>query len=168
MMFGLPLGMIVESLVSVLLLLTIGYCVVLNARLKRLHADRDSLRKVVTDLVQATTLANSAIQELKQTAVEADMTLTARLEEAERFGIELASHVHAGQGLIEKIVKIAAAARKGQALPPVGAAAPAAVAPTVPDVVVPSAANEEAATPNRLASALQQLAMRQRSRGAAA
>ena len=54
MMFGLPLGLIVETAVAVLLALTIGYCVVLNHRLKRLHADRDTLRKMVADLVQAT------------------------------------------------------------------------------------------------------------------
>ena len=33
------LGLIIESLVAVLLVLTIGYCMLLNARLKRLKAD---------------------------------------------------------------------------------------------------------------------------------
>ena len=51
----------VETLVAILLATTIGYCVILNQRLKRLHADRDQLRKMVADLVQATTLANAAI-----------------------------------------------------------------------------------------------------------
>ena len=36
-MFGISLGMIVESSVSILLAVTIGYCVILNSRLKRLH-----------------------------------------------------------------------------------------------------------------------------------
>ena len=53
MRFGISLGMIVESSVAVLLAVTIGYCVILNARLQRLHADRDALGKMVTDLVQA-------------------------------------------------------------------------------------------------------------------
>ena len=87
-MFGLPLGLLVEGAVAVLLALTIGYCIVLNQRLKRLHADKDVMRQMVADLVGATNLANQAIKELKQTAVEADLSLNARLEEAERFGIE--------------------------------------------------------------------------------
>ena len=74
-MLGMSLGMLVETLVAVLLATTIGYCVMLNQRLKRLHADRDQLRKMVTDLVQATTLANAAIQELKTTAQEAEIGL---------------------------------------------------------------------------------------------
>lgn len=105
-MFGLPFGVVVEGAVSVLLAVTLGYCVVLNNRLKRLHADRDAMRQMITDLVQATTLANSAVHELKSTAVEADLALNARLEEAERFGIELANHVQAGQALMERIVRI--------------------------------------------------------------
>jgi len=114
MMFGLPFGFIVEGSVSILLMVTIGYCVVLNSRLQRLHADRDTLRQMVTDLVRATDLANAAVKELKTTAVEADLVLNARLEEAERFGIQLANHVSAGQSLMERIAKITAA---GQSRP---------------------------------------------------
>ncbi len=95
-MFGLLLGIVVETLVAILLATTIGYCVILNQRLKRLHSDRGELRQMVADLVQATGLANSAIQELKTTAQEAESVLSNRLNEAERFGVELASHVNAG------------------------------------------------------------------------
>ena len=149
-MFGLSFGMVVEGSVSVLLAVTIGYCVVLNSRLKRLHADRDTLRQMVTDLVQATDLANTAVKELKTTAVEADLVLNARLEEAERFGIQLANHVAAGQSLMERIAKITSVAQAR-------------------DSVVP-AAEEPYPTPapTRLQSALQQLAARERIRGNAA
>ena len=34
------LGLMIESLVAVLLVLTIGYCLILNRRLKRLVADQ--------------------------------------------------------------------------------------------------------------------------------
>lgn len=142
-MFGLPLGLFVESAVSVLLGLTIGYCVVLNQRLKRLHADKDELRQMVADLVGATNLANQAIRELKQTAVEADLALNSRLEEAERFGIELANHVTAGTVLMERIAKITSVARHSQAIEPVE-------------------------QPNKVQSALEQLQTRVRTRGAAA
>ena len=141
-MFGLPFGLVVETLVAILLATTIGYCVILNQRLKRLHADRGELRKMVTDLVNATGLANAAIQELKTTARESETVLAARLEEAETFGIELANHVNAGQQVMDKIARITTAAR-----------APAPL---------------DFAEPNKVASALEQLSTRPRIRGNAA
>jgi hypothetical protein len=143
MMFGLPLGIFIEGAVAILLALTIGYCVLLNARLKRLHQDKDALRQMVADLVGATNLANQAIKELKSTAVEADLALSSRLEEAERFGIELANHVNAGTVLMERIARITSVARHSQAIEPV----------------------EE---PNKVRSALEQLSARVRNREAAA
>src|SRR6476620_8737310 len=105
-MFGIPLGFVVESLVAVLLATTIGYCIILNQRLKRLHADRGELRQMVADLVAATNLANAAIKELRSTAQQAERELESRLDEAEKFGVELASHISAGQQFMEKIAKI--------------------------------------------------------------
>ena len=147
-MFGLPFGLMVESAVAILMALTIGYCVVLNQRLKRLHQDKDVLRQMIADLVRATNLANQAIKELKQTAVEADLALNSRLEEAERFGVELANHVHSGTVLMERIAKITSVARASQAVEP-----PAPV---------------EQPAPNKVQSALEQLSARVRTRGAAA
>mgnify|MGYP000944528891 FL=1 len=143
-MLGVPLGVVVETLVAILLATTIGYCIVLNQKLRRLHADRDSLSKMVQDLVQATTLANAAVQELKSAAAEAETGLNARLEEAERFGIELASHVTAGQQLMDKIARITSVARDSQSF------------------------EDRLAEPNKVQSALSQLAMRPRIRGNAA
>ena len=142
-MFGLPLGIFVEGAVAVLLALTIGYCTVLNQRLKRLHADKDVMRQMVADLVAATNLANQAIKELKQTAVDADLSLNSRLEEAERFGIELANHVTAGTAVMERIAKITSVARQSQVVEP-------------PE------------QPNKVQSALEQLSARVRNRGVAA
>lgn len=142
-MLGLSLGLVVEGAVAILLALTIGYCVVLNNRLKRLHSDRDMLRQMVADLVGATNLANQAIKELKQSAVEADLTLSARLEEAERFGVELANHINAGTVLMERIAKITSVARQSSIIEPV-------------------------AEPNKVQSALAQLTARAKARGNAA
>lgn len=140
---GFSLGLIVESSVAVLLAVTIGYCIVLNRRLKRLHADRDTLRRMVLDLVQATELANSAIRELKTAALDADTTLAMRLQDAERMGGELANHVQAGTALMDRIAKITSAARTSPVSEPVGGT-------------------------EKVQSALQQLAMRPRMRGSAA
>ncbi len=151
-MFGIGLGMVVEASVAVLLAVTIGYCVILNARLKRLHADRDTLQKMVGDLVQATALANAAVMELKTAALEADNKLLARLEEAGRFEQTLSQSVATGSQLIEKIARITAAARTQ--MQPDAAPAPAGLEPKSK----PAPANVE--PQGRLASALQQLAMR--------
>ena len=40
-------GFMIESLVAVLLMLTIAYCVILNNRLKRLKADEQSLKATI-------------------------------------------------------------------------------------------------------------------------
>ena len=123
-MSSLPLGMIIESVVAILLALTIGYCLVLNKRLKMLHSDRETLREMINDLMQATTLANGAIKQLREVAVETDMTLNARLEEAERFGLELANHVTAGQSVLQRIAKITSAARNSVTIAPAAPIAP--------------------------------------------
>ena len=144
-MFAGPYGVVIETLVAVLLATTIGYCIILNQRLKRLHADRDQLRKMVTDLVSATTLANAAIQELKATAQDAETVLEMRLGAAEKFGIELANHVNAGQQILDKISRVTTAARNGVPL-----------------------TEDRMPEPTRLQSALAQLTQRQRIRGDAA
>ena len=146
-MFGMGLGMIVETSVAVLLAVTIGYCVILNARLKRLHADRDTLQKMVGDLMQATALANAAVMELKTAALEADTKLSLRLEEAHELGRSLADDLATGTQLIEKIARITAAART-QPLP------------EMKPEPKPAAVAQAIEPQGRLASALQQLAMR--------
>lgn len=148
-MLGMSLGMVVETSVAVLLAVTIGYCVILNARLKRLHADRDSLQKIVTDLVQATGLANHAVMELKTAALEADTKLSERLGQAALLEKSLVANVGTGSQLIERIARITAAA-KTQPLPEPQPAAEA----------VKQAAQQPVEPQSRLASALQQLAMR--------
>jgi hypothetical protein len=146
-MFGLSLGLVVETAVAILLATTIGYCIILNQRLKRLHSDRDQLRKMVADLVQATSLANAAVAELKTAALEADTALQGRLKEAEKFGVELANHVNAGHQIMDKIAKITTMARS---------------APSAP---AESKAAEAKPVEGKLQSALQQLAMRPRISG---
>jgi len=145
---GFNLGMLVEGSVAVLLAVTIGYCAILNQRLKRLHSDRETLAKMVSDLVQATGLANAAITELKTAALEADAKLNDRLVQARELEAELHAQVSSGSQLIEKIARITAAA-KTQPLPDAPAAKPEPAKPAV--AVEPQ---------SRLHSALQQLAMR--------
>jgi hypothetical protein len=147
MVGGISLGVVVEGSVAVLLAVTIGYCVILNGRLKRLHADRETLAKTVADLVQVTALANAAVAELKTAALEADNNLNERIAEAGKCETELAGQVAVGSQLVQKIARITAAAKQPQALET--RVEKTHVKP--PEPIEPQ---------GRLASALQQLAMR--------
>jgi hypothetical protein len=144
---SISLGMVVEGSVAVLLAVTIGYCVILNGRLKRLHADRETLAKTVADLMHATALANAAVGELKKAALEADNNLNERIAEAGKCETELAGQVAVGSQLVQKIVRITAAAKT-----------PA--AESKPEPAKAQKPAEPVEPQSRLHSALQQLAMR--------
>lgn len=83
-------GIIIEGVVSVLLLLTISYCMLLNSRLKRLKADEQSLKATISELITATEIAERAIAGLKLTVRDCDKNLGERLRTAERFSADIA------------------------------------------------------------------------------
>ncbi|MCV0427035.1 MAG: DUF6468 domain-containing protein [Roseibium sp.] len=114
-MSTLPLGMIIEGLVAVLLLITIGYCWMLNRRLQRLRADEEVLRATISELMTATEIAERAILGLKTTAAEADKTLGGRLKQAETMSQTLADQVGEGEKIFIRITQIAEAARSASA-----------------------------------------------------
>lgn len=78
------IGMIINGLVAILLVLTIGYCMLLNRRLKLLKSDEHSLRATISELVTATDIAERAIAGLKLTVEECEVELEARLARGER------------------------------------------------------------------------------------
>jgi hypothetical protein len=107
------LPLTIESLVSILLLLTILYCIRLNEQLKRLKADGSSMQQTIADLVTATDSAERAIGGLKATVQEADETLGQRLKDAERFNIEMRANATAGAEVLNRLSKIAGARLMG-------------------------------------------------------
>jgi hypothetical protein len=118
-------GFMIESLVAILLMLTIAYCVILNNRLKRLKADEQSLKCTIAELITATEIAERAVAGLKTTALECDRTLGERL----RTAADLNQQIKAGDVLMKRLARILAAARPGEAEPEgVGAPDPKAVA----------------------------------------
>jgi hypothetical protein len=122
-------GFMIESLVAVLLLLTIAYCVILNNRLKRLKADEQSLKATIAELITATEIAERAVAGLKTTAHECDDTLGERLRNADRCCAELNQQIKAGDVLIKRLSRIVAAARPADGqLDPAAAPDPKALA----------------------------------------
>ncbi|NLH81550.1 MAG: chemotaxis protein [Phyllobacteriaceae bacterium] len=101
----------VEGLVAVLLATTIGYCILLDKRLKRLRADEANLRATISELLTATEIAERAIVGLKDTAADADKTLAQRLREAEFFSQEIGREIGEGEKLLNRIIRITEAAR---------------------------------------------------------
>ena len=112
-------GLMIESLVAILLLLTIGYCVILNGRLKRLKADEQALKGTIAELITATEIAGRAVAGLKAAAQECDGTLGERMRAAERLAEGMARQLKAGELLLSELI------RSGIASPPVRAVAPA-------------------------------------------
>jgi hypothetical protein len=106
------LGMIIDCVVAILLVLTIGYCMMLNRRLKRLKADEQSLRATISELVTATEIAERAIGGLKITVHECDMGLGERLRKAERLSIEIDRAVVSGKDLVSRLSQIVSAGRR--------------------------------------------------------
>ncbi len=103
------LGMIIETTVAILLVLTIGYCMMLNRRLKLLKADEHSLRATISELVTATEIAERAIGGLKLTVSECERGLGARLASAERYSADLDRGIAAGKDVLDRISQIATA-----------------------------------------------------------
>ena len=112
-------GYLVEIMVSLLLLLTILYCVRLNSQLRLLKADEQTLRATIAELITATEIAERAIAGLKSTMRDGEQNLGERLERMERVSAELDEQLGAGEALLARLTRIAGAARP--------AAAPAAV-----------------------------------------
>ena len=108
------LGIAIESLVAVLLLLTIGYCILLNKRLKRLKADEHSLKATIAELITATEIAERAIGGLKHTVRDVNENLGSQLAAATQMSGHLKSMLAEGDGIIRRLSKIAIAARPSQ------------------------------------------------------
>lgn len=104
-------GLAIESLVAVLLLFTIGYCMLLNRRLKRLKADEQSMRAMIAELITATEIAERAIGGLKVTVRECDESLGPQLEAGAALSRMLAVQVTAGERVLNRLAQIALAAR---------------------------------------------------------
>ena len=105
------LGIAIESLVAILLMLTIGYCMLLNARLKRLKADEHSLKAVIAELITATEIAERAIGGLKLTVRDVNENLGSQLAAGAELSLQLKKQLAEGDNLFRRLSKIAIAAR---------------------------------------------------------
>jgi hypothetical protein len=109
------LGLMIESLVAILLMVTVAYCIVLNKRLQRLKADEHSLKATIGELITATEIAERAIGGLKHTVRDVNEHLGSQLTAATQMSAHLKNQLAEGDGVIRRLSKIASAARPAQA-----------------------------------------------------
>jgi hypothetical protein len=142
-------GMTIEALVAVLLLVTIGYCMLLNKRLTRLKADEHSLKAVIAELITATEIAERAIGGLKLAVRDVNENLGSQLAAATQMSEQLYRQLGEADNVVRRLSKIAIAAR------PV----------THPEMVTPAAKPSPA---KAVAAAAEAFSERRRSNGLAA
>ncbi|MGY3691198.1 peptidoglycan hydrolase CwlO-like protein [Bradyrhizobium sp. USDA 3240] len=151
------LGLAIESLVAMLLMLTIGYCWLLNKRLQRLKADEHSLKATIAELITATEIAERAIGGLKHAVRDVNENLGNQLDAAVQMSAQLKNQLAEGDHVVRRLSKIALAARPAEpACAPAPAAAPAAPVAQAPRVSAARAvaAAAEAFTERRRAGGL--------------
>jgi len=112
------LGLMIESLVAILLMVTVGYCILLNNRLKRLRADEHSLKAVIGELVTATEIAERAIGGLKHAVRDVNENLGHQLTSATQMSDHLKRQLAECDHVVRRLSKIAIAARPQQAAEP--------------------------------------------------
>jgi chromosome segregation ATPase len=90
---------------------TIGYCMLLNKRLKRLKADEHSLKATIAELITATEIAERAIGGLKHTVRDVNENLGNQLTSAAQMSLQLKKQLAEGDNIFRRLSRIATAAR---------------------------------------------------------
>ena len=99
-------GFLIESMVAILLLLTILYCVRLNKQLRLLKADEQSLRATISELITATEIAERAIAGLKATMREGEQVLSARMDRSGQLSTDIEHQLKAGEEPLARLTRI--------------------------------------------------------------
>ncbi|MCD0421337.1 MAG: DUF6468 domain-containing protein [Rhodopseudomonas sp.] len=115
-------AIVIESLVAVLLLVTVAYCWLLNKRLLRLKADEASLKATIGELITVTEIAERAIGGLKLTVREVNENLGRDIAAASALSDQLKKQLGEGDNVLRRLSKIVAAARPSGEPQPVSAA----------------------------------------------
>jgi hypothetical protein len=153
-MTGTAYGLVIETLVAVLLGLTICYCIILNKRLIRLRADESSMRGTIAELIAATEFAERAIKNLREITQQTNATLGEGLRASIDVTRDLDDQIARGEEVLDRIAQIAEVAQTAKQQ-----------AQQVPVNIEPLR-REEQRSPTRTAQAAQALALRLRAAAA--
>ena len=156
------LGLMIETFVAILLMVTIGYCMLLNKRLKRLRSDEHSLKAVIAELITATEIAERAIGGLKHAVRDVNENLGNKLTSATQMSDHLKRQLAECDHVVRRLSKIAIAARPQSATAVVEPEPPRAAEPP-PPAPAPRVSSAKA-----VAAAAQAFSERRRTGGLAA
>ncbi|RAU21268.1 hypothetical protein CU669_13920 [Paramagnetospirillum kuznetsovii] len=111
-----------DIVVSLLLIATIGYAVMLNSRLSALRKNRDDLAKTIINFNEATVRAESSIPKLRKAAEDAGHALQERVEKAQSLRDDLAFMIERADTMANRLENSVRSARTdGKASAPTAA-----------------------------------------------
>ncbi len=98
-----PFSLILDILIAVLLVASIGYTVSLNRRLTALRQDKDELESLTSKFADATTKAEASIQTLRGSTDEIASALNKEIEKAESMRDDLTFLVDRAGSLADRL-----------------------------------------------------------------
>jgi hypothetical protein len=128
-------GLVFDAVICLLLVITIGYAMALNRRLKVLRQARGEMEKLFADFAAATGQAEGGLKALQQGSGAAAEALAKNVGDACRLADEMAFLVKKGNEIADRLETAISASRKVSpvsAASPAGAPAPQALAPQAP------------------------------------
>ncbi len=96
---------IVNVVILVMLAVMIGYCIVLNSRLKAFRNMKQELGEIINQLNASTSHAQKSISEFKNVVFEEEKKLADKLKEASEMADELDMINQTGSNLADRIEK---------------------------------------------------------------
>lgn len=141
---------VLDLVVSILLIATIGYAVMLNQRLTQLRKNRDDLAKIIVSFNEATVRAESSIPKLRKAAEDAGHALQERVEKAQSLRDDLAFMIERADTMANRLENGVRSARTEVRSSPASGGAPAKELPRVGNASGSGAST--ASTPNARAA----------------
>lgn len=102
---------LLDIVVSLLLVATIGYAVMLNSRLTALRKNRDDLAKIIVAFNEATARAEASIPKLRKAAEDAGGGLQDRVEKAQSLRDDLAFMIERADTMANRLENAVRSAR---------------------------------------------------------
>lgn len=98
-----PFDLMLEIIVSVLLAATIGYCAMLDRRLRAMRSGQDGLRELIEDLSVATRQASEAIGRLREVSNATGQQLSEQVARGRGLADELALMLESGNAIANRL-----------------------------------------------------------------
>ncbi len=105
-MVGSGLSILIELIVSLLLVVTISYCFIVNRKLTAIRADQSGLRQVIGELNRSSERAELAIAEMRRAAQNIDQEMSGHVTAAHMARDELIELVERTKGVQMQIEKL--------------------------------------------------------------